>query len=391
MENLIQPFENERKQTDKSLDVERGKTDQSFETYKDKAESKTDKIISENRVEADDARSMRRSKSDLKNESMPSDIIGQKNQHADQQNLHDERKSEDNAIKTERLKNDLAFEHERSENERLLSKIVSLEREATDKNLLKERKKADTERVRSAEIFDHECKAHLETKSALTTREEFVAIVSHDLRNPIGAILSFSEILLEDSSMREINSEAKQYIEIIKRSAESSLRLISDILDMERIEGGKIHLQLAVHNLSDIIIECVEGFRHIAATKKITLKAEEINLKDPINCDKDRLVQVISNLICNAVKFTPQNGAVTVKVEHTESEIKISIVDTGPGVPDEQKNRIFDRFAQLGNKDRRGLGLGLYISKTLVESHNGKIWVISEPNKGSTFCFTLPR
>ncbi len=391
MENLIQPFENERKKTDNSLDIERGKTDQSFETYKDKAESKTDKIISENRVEADDARTMRRSKTDLKHENMPSDMIGQKNQHADQQNLHDERKSEDNAIKTERLKNDLAFEHERSENERLLSKIVSLEREATDKNLSKERNKADTERVRSAEIFDHECKAHLETKSALTTREEFVAIVSHDLRNPIGAILSFSEILLEDPSMRETNSEVKQYIEIIKRSAEASLRLISDILDMERIEGGKLHIQLALHNFSDLITESVECYRNVAAAKNVNLKAENKNLETSINCDRDRVAQVLGNLISNALKFTPEKGTVTVKTEVAESEIKISISDTGPGIPDEQKNRIFDRFAQLGNKDRHGLGLGLYISKTLVESHNGKIWVTSEPNKGSTFCFTLPR
>ena len=384
MENLIRPFKNERKQTDKSLDVERGKTDESFETYKDKAETKTDKVVSENREEADDAKAARRFKTDLKRENMTSDVD-------DQKNLQDERTSEDNAIKSERLKNDLAYEHERSENERRLSQLVGLEREATDKNLLNERKKADTERMRSAEIFNHEYKSHLETKSALTTREEFVAIVSHDLRNPIGAILSFTEILLDDPSVKEINAEAKEWIEIIKRSAEASLRLISDILDMERIVGGKIQLHVASHNLSDVISECVDQFRHVAGAKKITLKAEGINLNSPINCDRDRVLQVISNLICNAVKFTPDGGTVTVKAEKIESEIRISINDTGPGIPEEQKNRIFDRFTQLGNKDRRGLGLGLYISKTLVESHNGKIWVISEPNKGSTFCFTLPR
>ncbi len=384
MENLTQPFENERKQTDNSLNVERGKTDESFETYKDKAESKTDKIISENRVEADDARTTRRSKTDLKRENTSSAVVGQKN-------LQDERQLEDSAIKTERLKNDLAIEHERTEKEKLLSKLVILERETTDKNLFKERKKADIERVRSAEIFNHEYKSHLETKSALTTREEFVAIVSHDLRNPISAILSFSEIISEDSSMSGISDDVKQWIEIIKRNAEISLRLISDILDMERIEGGKLHVQLAPHNISDVISESVESYHNVAASKNVTLTAEHAKIDGDVACDKDRVAQILSNLIGNALKFTPDGGAITVKTEQAESEIKISIIDTGPGIPDKQKNLIFDRFAQLGNKDRRGLGLGLYISKTLVESHNGKIWVISEPGHGSTFCFTLPR
>ncbi len=376
MENSIQPLQDERQQTDNSLHVERGKTDESFDTYKDKAEIKTDKIVSENRIEADEARTERRSKADLENKGEIKQVI------------QGERKSEDKALKTERLENDLVIEQERNEKEQLLNKLVNAERNATDKNLSKERQHTDLAVASSTELFDLEYKAHLETKSALTTREEFIAIVSHDLRNPISAILSFSDLILEDDSIHE---KAKKYIEIIKRNAETSLRLIRDILDMERIENGKIQIQLAPHSLSDIITECVDRFRLVASAKNINLKAEKLYLKSPIRCDRDRVGQIISNLICNALKFTPEHGAVTVNAEEADSEIKVSIIDTGPGIPEDQKNRIFERFAQLGNKDRRGLGLGLYISKTLVESHNGKIWVTSEPGHGSAFCFTLPK
>ena len=387
----MKPFENERKQTDNSLDVERGKTDESFDSYKEKTESKTDKTVSDNRLEADEARTQRRSNSDLTRDNIHLDSVSTQNQKMGLQQLKNERLSEDSAIKTERSKNDLAIEIERSEKEQLLSKLVGLERDATDKNLLEERVKADIETVRSAQLLNSEQAAHLDTKSALTTREEFVAIVSHDLRNPIGAILSFTEMLSENSSVAGIGEDAKQWIEIIKRNAQASLRLISDILDMERIEGGKIHLELASNCISDVITESVESYRQVADAKKISLIAGQTNLVGNVDCDRDRIMQILSNLIGNALKFTPEGGSVIVKAEETASEIKVSISDTGPGIPEEQKLRIFDRFAQLGNKDRRGLGLGLYISKTLVESHHGKIWATSKPSEGSIFCFTVPK
>ncbi len=110
-----------------------------------------------------------------------------------------------------------------------------------------------------------------------------------------------------------------------------------------------------------------------------------------INCDRDRVAQILSNLIGNALKFTPEGSSITVATEESSVEIKVSISDTGPGIPEDQKNHIFERFAQIGNKNRTGLGLGLYISKTLVESHGGTIWVTSAVGKGSTFYFTLPK
>ena len=258
------------------------------------------------------------------------------------------------------------------------------------KNLSVERVKADQEAERSAYLLNTEQAAHVETRSVLTTREEFVAIVSHDLRNPIGAILSSAEILLDDASVFQVSEEAKNLIELVRRNAQSSLRLISDILDMERISEGKLQLQLEKNKIDEIINESAESFSHIVSDKRILFKTSTLNINHEILCDKDRVAQILSNLIGNAIKFTPAGGSVTVEARQTGEDVTISICDTGPGIPHNQKNRIFERFAQIGDKQRSGLGLGLYISKTLVESHLGKIWVTSKPGAGSTFYFTLP-
>ncbi len=277
----------------------------------------------------------------------------------------------------------------RGEKERLMNRLVSQERVATDKNLLGERNKTDLEAERSADLLNAEHAEHLKTKSALTTREEFVAIVSHDLRNPIGAVLSAAEILLEDSSPG-IGSESRTLAQLIKRNAETSLRLIRDILEMERIVEGKFQLQLTENRIDDLIRDSVEGCSHVAATKNISLQI--LASKDGVlSCDRDRVAQILSNLIGNAVKFTPENGSITVATQESENEIRVSIQDTGPGIPYDQKTRIFERFAQLGNQQRGGIGLGLYISKTLAESHSGNLGVTSEPGLGSTFWFTLPK
>ncbi len=375
------PLKKERAQTDNSLNVERGKTDESFDAYKGATESKMDKAVIANRLEADNARTQRRSELDG-NQDVPGSSDAQ---------LQRNRESEDIAIDLERSKNDLALERERGEKERLLSKLVSIERQTTDKNLLFERTKTDLETKLAANLLTAEKTAHLDTKSALTTREEFVAIVSHDLRNPIGAILSASNIIMDDPSVDGIGDDAKRCLQMIRRNADTALRLISDILDMERIVEGKLHLQLAPHKTSVLVSEAIESCAHVAAAKKITLNSKFTMDDSFINCDRDRIAQILSNLIGNALKFTPEGGSITVATEESSVEIKVSISDTGPGIPENQKNHIFERFAQIGNKNRTGLGLGLYISKTLVESHGGKIWVTSAVGKGSTFYFTLPK
>lgn len=268
------------------------------------------------------------------------------------------------------------------------SEANALDRKAEDDEIVVERFAFDT-------ALDNERAgkraAHASTKIALTTREEFLAIVSHDLRNPLGTILSCADMLLNDFSFSNIPDEAKRWIEIVNRNAQTSLRLISDILDVERIAEGKLGLQFARHDLAEIINQAAENQAHLASTKSILLKASTVVAFDPINCDGDRVAQILSNLIGNALKFTPEGGTITVSAQDLGSEVIVSVEDTGQGIAADKKDQIFERFAQIGNKDRRGLGLGLFISKILVESHGGKIWVSSSLGHGSVFYFSLPR
>jgi len=374
------PFYKERKQTDDSLYDERGKTDEKFESVLSREEGDIDTAVQMDRDEADQERRQQRSDMDLKRDGSDA---------KNKRHISAERKSEDNAIEKERSNIDMAIDYEREEKERLMKKLVQQERQTTDENLLGERAKTDLEVERSVDLLSTEQAAHLNTKSSLTSREEFVAIVSHDLRNPLGAIVSATELLTEKISV--IDDETKQLVDLIKRNAEISLRLISDILDMERVAQGKLQLLLKPHDIGDIIRHSIESHAHLALAKKIVLKASVIEDSEIVNCDRDRIAQVLSNLIGNALKYTPAEGSVTVEFQKTATEIKISVSDTGPGISEVQKNRIFERFAQLGNKDRQGLGLGLYISKMLIEAHKGKLWVVSLPGEGSTFYFTLPK
>lgn len=378
-----QPFQNERKQTDDSLNLERVKVDESFNKRHGNTNGKTDDVVSKDRDNADQNKLQRRNYADLKRETRNVCV-------ETESAIENQRKSEDKDLEIERLSMDKALEKERKENERLVNNLVTQERNATDKNLLDERTKTDTETERSIGLLSGEQEAHLKTKSALTTREEFVAIVSHDLRNPIGAILSSTQILLEDYSNEGMTDDVKGLIKLIKRNAETSLRLIGDILDMERITEGKLQLELTKNRIEDLIKDSIESHSHLASSKNISLKTSSLNSNNSILFDKDRVSQILSNLIGNALKYTPAGGVVSVDAQEEKNEMVISVHDTGPGIPDDQKKRIFERFAQIKNKDRAGLGLGLYISKTLVESHSGKIWVTSKPGSGSTFSFTLP-
>jgi signal transduction histidine kinase len=388
------PLLHERALTDDSLVNERGKTDQSLEDLRDKAKRETDETVKRDRQEADEARAQNRTDTDVGIDSAirkTGDEGVLKEQRAVGDRLDEQRHSDDEAVRTERSLMDIAIRNERAQNDTSLNQAVDKQRRETDENLLRERQHTDSEVRRRSELLTSEQSLHSVTKAALTTRDEFLAIVSHDLRSPIGTIVGYADQLLKVSSSAQIDNELKQFVEIIKRNAKASLRLISDILDMERFAEGKLVLRLVRLNLQDLVQESVESFVHVAMENNIVLRAAPSNLSALAICDRDRIGQVLSNLIGNALKFTPDNGSVTLKVQETENDLQVSVSDTGSGIPLGQQRRIFDRFAQITNKDRRGLGLGLYISKTLIEAHQGNLWVVSEPGVGSNFCFTLPK
>lgn len=363
-------FQEERAQTDDSLVLERGKTDQSLIGSQKKAERKSDEKVKNARQESDESRAQGRLDSDTK-------TLNKMNNR-----IMEERHDEDHNVERERTLVDAVIRDERTQKEALMNISLSKERAETDENLYRERLHVDLEVKR-------EIVSHSETKIELTSRDEFLAIVSHDLRNPIGAIVSGSTHMLEDPSF-QIDHEMKYWLEFIKRNAETSLRLISDLLDMERFAEGKLQIIKEPHNLNDLIRETIASFTHVASEKKIQLILKPTSNLRPVDCDRDRISQVLSNLIGNAIKFTPDEGSVTVGIEFINRETKISITDTGPGIAEDEKSKIFERFAQINNKDRRGLGLGLYISKMLIEAHAGKVGVKSTFGNGSTFFFVLP-
>jgi signal transduction histidine kinase len=391
------PLLQERELTDGSLVIERGRTDESLGDLRNKTERETDEKVKSDRQEADDARAQNRAETDIDAFVREAESGGfQANNKTEEHQvledrLNEQRQSDDDVAGTERLLMDAAIRNERAQKETLLNQLLHKERGETDENLLRERQHTDSEVQRHSELLTNEQSSHSETKAALTTRDEFLAIVSHDLRNPIGTIIAFANLLLEDSAAAQMGDESKKWVEVIKRNAKTSLRLIGDILDMERFAEGKLELQLGRHNVQDLVEQSVESFVHIAAENQIFLRAIPLDVGAVGICDRDRVAQVLSNLIGNALKFTPAGGSVTVRVQQTEKELHVSVSDTGPGIPIEQQRRIFDRFAQIKNKDRRGLGLGLYISKMLIEAHRGQLWVVSAPGVGSNFCFTLPK
>jgi signal transduction histidine kinase len=286
----------------------------------------------------------------------------------------------------------------RAERQAARDERLRLEREITDQAIKAERVRADaaTERERShyqesakssAELLSQEQESHQKTKATLTTREEFLAIVSHDLRNPLNHISMAAQNLLEDPK------DVKGLASSINRSAGEMLRLIQDLLDIERIAVGKLTLHYEEHDVSAIIKEAVEEFKGDASSKEITLSAKPEDVCGYVVCDRSRVIQVLSNLIGNAIKFTPAKGEICVSCARTgpeSKEVQVSVSDTGEGIAPEKIKTIFERFSQIKSQDRRGIGLGLYIAKMMVEEHPGRIWVESKLGEGSTFHFTLP-
>lgn len=373
----ISPFlKQERSETDDSLITERGKTDESILNLREKTEAETDIRVKSDRLLADESRTNSRAKTD-------------QNTEAEEQ-LQDQRRVEDKTVEKERARMDAALKRERKLNGTAASTMLGHEREETDDNLSHERDRTDREVQKASTLLNAELTSHSQTKADLTTRDEFLAIVSHDLRNPIGAILSATDFLLDDASVSGLSAELRSCIDLIKRNAQTSLRLIGDILDMERVVEGKLQLQSGSQDLTLLLEEAIESFSALAAAKRITFNVAPCPSPISANCDRDRIAQVLSNLIGNALKFTPENGKISFEISREGTNTLVTVSDNGPGIDEAEQLRIFDQYTQLKNKDRRGLGLGLFISKMLIEAHGGKLWVTSKPGHGSTFSFSLP-
>ncbi|HEX4467903.1 MAG TPA: ATP-binding protein [Gemmatimonadaceae bacterium] len=241
-----------------------------------------------------------------------------------------------------------------------------------------------------AEALDSERRARAEAESAVRTRDAVVSIVSHDLRNPLMAILGSADLLLELTDEHGHDTERTQ-LATLKHAADSMNRLIRDLLDVTRLESGPLPVQQSTLNLLDVVDDVVDMFQIVVRARHMTLTRDGPHQIPTVVGDRDRLAQAFSNLIANAVKFTPDGGQIKINIELRADGVYACVRDTGPGIPPEQIPHLFDRFWQASRSDTRGLGLGLSIVKAIVEAHGGTVQVESVMNEGSAFCVRLPR
>lgn len=230
-------------------------------------------------------------------------------------------------------------------------------------------------------------------RAAAVVRDEIIAVVSHDLRDPLGVVEGNAVYIDRMLSRGPLDVEGvKRRLDAIRRSSKRMERLVSDLLDVTRIEGGKLPLKREEWSVEELIAQARDEMAPTAAAKSIDLRTEVHDGKRMVRCDRNRVLQVFANLVGNSVQFTPEGGAVTIGAQDLKAEYRFHVRDTGVGIHPKQLPHIFDRFWQERDRDRdrRGTGLGLTIAKGIVELHGGRIWVESELGRGTTVYFTLP-
>jgi signal transduction histidine kinase len=234
-------------------------------------------------------------------------------------------------------------------------------------------------------------RVYTELEAASRHKSEFLASMSHELRTPLNAIIGFSQVLREQM-FGPVNEKQAEYLDDIVSSGNYLLALINDVLDLSKVEAGQVELEMQPFSVREALERGVVMVRERATEDGVDIAlASDLDV-DVVEGDERRIKQVIFNLLSNAVKFTPPGGEVDVSAARVNGEVRISVADTGPGVAVEDHERIFEEFQQTeaGLEQREGTGLGLALSKRFVELHGGRIWLESEPGKGSTFVFTLP-
>lgn len=351
----------ERHETDRSLHAERERTDEEVgkradiekhaDTAVEKARGRADQVLDESRQRADR-------------------MIAEEGSSTGQRHaLRQERERADDTVRQERLSADEELTDERQARRQALAHLFVIEREQTDGRLMVERARSD---------------------AALAARDDFLSMAAHDLRTLLGTIALNAEVQVklatsEDGTGRRIREAAEK----TRRVAAQMNRIIGDLVDVASIEANRFKITPSDVDAEALIREAVEAFKHTASAKGVTLDAAAANVS-PVRGDHGRTFQVLANLLSNAIKWTAPGGTVSVRAVSIGSMVRFSVADTGAGIPSDQVESIFERFWQV-KEDRRGLGLGLFISKCIVEAQGGRIWTESEIGKGSTFSFTLPR
>ncbi len=356
MTNTALDPQQQRSQTDESLEAERHKSDQVIAEHRAELDAEADAVVAHARDQADAVLAdARETADDLDNtEGAPAaDVVAKRARH-------------DATLARERS----AADRDRRRQRAVLNALLPLEREQTDLYLLIERARSD---------------------DALANRDDFMGMVSHDLRNLLNTIVLNATVVAERASDSDEGRFAALTMGKITASVGRMNRLIGDLVDIASIDAGKLAIHGEVNDVISLVTEAVEGVGRIAAQKGVSL-----DICVPAGalmawCDEGRLLQVLNNLINNALKFTAAGGTVVVKASGDADTVTITVTDTGIGIPAAMLVSVFERFTQVASHDQRGLGLGLYISRCIVEAHAGRIDASSRFGEGSTFTVLLPR
>jgi len=222
-------------------------------------------------------------------------------------------------------------------------------------------------------------------------KSEFLANMSHELRTPLNAIIGFSEVLT-DRMFGELNEKQEEYLKDIYASGTHLLSLINDILDLSKIEAGRMELELSDFHLPTALDNALMLVRERAGRRNLTLHKNVDAEVGDVRADERKVRQVVLNLLSNAIKFTPEGGRIEVAAVPRDGSVEVSISDTGMGIALEDQEAVFEEFRQVGTAEKKaeGTGLGLTLCRKFIELHGGRIWVQSQVGMGSTFTFTIP-
>jgi len=245
--------------------------------------------------------------------------------------------------------------------------------------------------IQNARLFREIADKSRQLEAASRHKSEFLANMSHELRTPLNAIIGFSEVLV-DRMFGALNEKQDEYLKDIYASGQHLLSLINDILDLSKIEAGRMELEVTDFDLPSAIDNALILVRERASRRGITLGHSVDERLGPIRGDERKVKQVLLNLLSNALKFTPEGGRIDVRAGVLDSVAEIAVKDTGVGIAPEDQEAVFEEFRQVGTADKKveGTGLGLALARKFIELHGGRIWVESEVGKGSRFTFTLP-
>ena len=365
----------QRIKTNNSLRVEREQTDHAVAASQQRIAKHADAVVELARDNADAVLDVARENADAVLDvarDKADELLQSGQRYADPAAaiLVEERELADDSLREARDHADETLRQEREAHARSLEKFLPRERESTDRFLRSERMHSD---------------------DALVNRDDFLAMVTHDLRDLLGGIVVSASVISRSASGNHDGSNTLAETQRIQRYAARMNRLIGDLTDVASIDAGKLAIAPSVRDLASLIAEAEDSFKATAAAKGICVLSRITAPPLLAAFDHDRILQVLANLISNSLRFTPEGGKIVISAERDAANVRLSVVDTGPGIAEGALDSVFERFSQAGRKDRRGgLGLGLYISRCIIEAHGGRIWAQRQPGAGATIVLTLP-